>query len=375
MRVRLVGNGNNNILTPFGVPDYSDLQAGVSRSTGHLTFEITIQPEAVDKVSVKVTNASGLVLHRELPPAFRAAGTHQWTWDGFDQSGIFDTRALRDSFSFEFRSDLKGVPDVDSIKLHGERADANWVDASIDRNRKTVLVDLRIHLREGAIIGVGEAPPAEAQSTAAFKNSPKNSRLRENHVRRNSFIDLQNLVVDGMKRYWGGPVTLSGGTYQVSINPIRTKKAAMDDIAVAYNTNRGWLRSSNPGSVRGLYSLFGNFVPERIAYNVGWIQYGQGWFYRTPAQADEEFRETAAHEIGHEILSAYGGDGYSYGHRGSSSVVTQRTKSIAEGGVSYPTTGPIDIMKYHNGLRPMDYFLRASASEQGDAPEAVDLGL
>jgi hypothetical protein len=79
--------------------------------------------------------------------------------------------------------------------------------------------------------------------------------------------------------------------------------------------------------------------------------------------ADKQFSETAAHELGHEILSAYGGDEYSCGHRGSSTVITQAAKPVSEGGSRYPTTGEIDLMKYYNGSRPRDFYNRVLASE------------
>ncbi|ARU57126.1 hypothetical protein OLMES_3083 [Oleiphilus messinensis] len=150
----------------------------------------------------------------------------------------------------------------------------------------------------------------------------------------------------------------------MQVNAIHSTKNAMDDIEVFYNTNRSWLRSSNPGSVRGLYSFFGNFVPERIAYNVGWIEYSNGWNYISGSDANIAFSETAAHEIGHEILSAYGGDKYSYSHKGSSSILTQKTKTSANGGVTYPSQGGIDLMKYYNGRRPYNFYSRVFASEQ-----------
>jgi len=138
----------------------------------------------------------------------------------------------------------------------------------------------------------------------------------------------------------------------------------MDDISIVYNTNREWLRSSNPESVRGFYSLFGNFVPEIIAYNIGWIEYQNGWGFVRSINADKSFGETAAHELGHEILSAYGRDSYSYGHKGSSTVATQSTKKVSEGGISYPPSGEIDLMKYYNGSRPDNFYSRVYASEQ-----------
>jgi len=68
--------------------------------------------------------------------------------------------------------------------------------------------------------------------------------------------------------------------------------------------------------------------------------------------------------LGHEILSAYGGDSYSYSHKGSSYIVCQKTKKVAKGGVAYPATGNIDIMKYYNGSTPADFYSRVYASVQ-----------
>ena len=36
---------------------------------------------------------------------------------------------------------------------------------------------------------------------------------------------------------------------------------------------------------------------------------------------------------------------------------------FSDGGVSYPASGEIDLMKYYNGSRPTNFFLRSVASE------------
>jgi len=184
-------------------------------------------------------------------------------------------------------------------------------------------------------------------------------------VRVKSFNDLKALLFTHIKTHWSRKITaLTGAVYDVNVNAVSASNKAMDDISIVYNTNREWLGSSNPGEVRGIYSLFGNFVPERISYNIGWIRYQNGWGFLRTLNADKAFGETGAHELGHEILSAYGGDSYSYSHKGSSTIVTQSTKSVADGGVSYPVTGEIDLMKYYNGSRPGNFYSRVFASEQ-----------
>jgi hypothetical protein len=90
---------------------------------------------------------------------------------------------------------------------------------------------------------------------------------------------------------------------------IETASNHMDDISAKYNTNDSCVGSSNPGKARGLFSLFGNFVPERLTYNVGWIEYQIGWDYyqdpRDQAKPSGEslflrkiFRKSLARKIG-----------------------------------------------------------------------------
>ena len=67
--------------------------------------------------------------------------------------------------------------------------------------------------------------------------------------------------------------------------------------------------------------------------------------------------------MGHEILSAYGGESYSYGHKGTSNVVTQTERALDSGGETYPATGEIDLMKYYHGGYPSDYYSRIVAHE------------
>lgn len=76
---------------------------------------------------------------------------------------------------------------------------------------------------------------------------------------------------------------------------------------------------------------------------MGYIK-SQKWGYRIESQEDIEFKETAAHEIGHTILEAYRGTIYSYGHKGSVNPYTQNENDKA---TPYPASGEIDIMPYY----------------------------
>ena len=105
------------------------------------------------------------------------------------------------------------------------------------------------------------------------------------------------------------------------------------------------MRSGNPGTVTGFISAVGNlFSREAVCYNVGYIKDSNQWRYRYEQYEDVNFKLTAAHEIGHEILKAFGDVYYSYGHKDTVNTVTQEIK---DGTPEYPSTGEIDLMKYY----------------------------
>ena len=350
------------LLSPLGAVSFESLPLG-TYTKGQIAFRIDVAQEPLDSLHVEIMNGAGFQLSRALPASLLAVGSHVWSWEGFDQAGVLDVRTLEATFKVEFRGTRKGKLSVETITMRGERAGVDWLDAVVDRNKKTVRIDLRVHLKEGRSYGVGEPPPEDARSSGFVQSLPKTDPRTKPHARARTFAELCRLAADGIKHHWSRPIRTGAGTFDVTTQPILTSKRAMDDVSLAYNTNRPWLRSSNPGRVRGFYSLFGNFVPERIAYNVGWIQYSR-WIYETPATADLEFSLTAAHEIGHEILSAYGGDAYSYSHRGSSTIISQSKLPLGEGGVSYPSGGSVDLMKYYHGVRPPGFRAITKASEE-----------
>ena len=363
--VTFTGNSDGNVLTPLGVPDHRELRSGSTNNRDSVGFGIDIRNAAIDRLVATVTATSGQIHQEQLPARLHAVGRHQWQWDGFGTSRVLDTRVLKDpSLSLEVLAEGGGVTKTKTLRFRNAHAEQDRVDIRIDRARNEVFVELRVDIKDGGQSGVGETPPQDVQALPRYGRIPANDVRRQRHVRTRGLHALKGLLQAGLKRYWSRRISAGGASYMVRVDPVLATSDAMDDIDVRYNTNGDWVRSSNPGSIRGFYSFFGNLVPERVVYNVGWIRFSNGWAYVMPAAADQEFSETAAHEIGHEILSAYGGDAYSYGHRGSSTVVTQERRPLNDGGVSYPGSGEIDLMKYYHGPRPTGFFSRLSASEQ-----------
>jgi len=57
------------------------------------------------------------------------------------------------------------------------------------------------------------------------------------------------------------------------------------------------------------------------------------------------FQLVSAHEFSHSVLMYAGGIPLSWGHKGSTGVLSQSAKSSTPG---YPKSGAIDIMKYYD---------------------------
>ena len=378
LALELVGDSDERILTPLSIPDYDELNSGNTKNRDYVTFEMEIKENTVEKVIMEITVGSGTnkkqIYYKVADPKYLKVGTHELTWDGFGNVGthnnILDTKLLKDpNLELKVTAELCGVQKTKTIEFDNEDAEEDWVDVVIDKSAKQITVELRVNIKDGGEDGVGEAPPSEVLNDPQYQHIPVTDPRKQPHTRVRSFSDMKKLALSGLEKYWsrnssnGLSISTASGNYTVDVKPISVTEKAMDDINVKYNTNAEWGRSSNPGSVRDPSSFFGNFVPERITYNVGWIEYDSGWYYVMPATEDKDFEETSAHEIGHEILSAYGKSPYSYGHKGSSTLVTQKTKPLSEGGISYPSSGEIDLMKYYNGTRPNNFFSRVVASE------------
>lgn len=138
-----------------------------------------------------------------------------------------------------------------------------WLDIIINRNMTTIDVELRVNHKDGGKHGTGEFAPQDAQNEPVYQRLSQNSPLRNRHHQVKGFIALKHLVLSCLQRYWSRTIALQGNSiYRLNVNPVDTKQNAMDDIEFIYNTNRGWKRYSNPGSVRGLYSLVTGALPQ-----------------------------------------------------------------------------------------------------------------
>lgn len=285
-------------------------------------------------------------------------------WNGFDGEGIYDS-SIFDKKTFRARlTGIKGEKKKTAeVSFRTEYAEVNWVDVRIDQNNKRIDTTLRVDLKDGGAEGLSPQEqsniyePAYTQTIYPWDKIPQSDIEEEQKEpikeRTRSFQDLERLVLEGISYHWGRNrnhavaknVEINSEKYEVFVNPINTQNKAMDDVSLIYNTNNDWMRSGNPGTVTGVISAIGNlFSRQAVCYNVGYIKDSNGWEYVSEKHEDVIFKLTAAHEIGHEILKAFGDVYYSYGHKGTVNTVTQEIK---DGTPEYPSTGEIDLMKYY----------------------------
>ena len=285
-------------------------------------------------------------------------------WNGFDSEGIYDS-SIFDKKTFRARlTGIKGEKKKTAeVSFRTEYAEVNWVDVRIDQNNKRIDTTLRVDLKDGGAEGLSPQEqsniyePAYTQTIYPWDKIPREAIEKNKKEpikeRTRSFQDLERLVLEGISYHWGRNrnhavaknVEINSEKYEVFVNPINTQSKAMDDISLIYNTNNDWMRSGNPGTVTGFISAIGNlFSREAVCYNVGYIKHPKEWIYQDEKYEDVDFKLTAAHEIGHEILKAFGDVYYSYGHKGSVNTVTQKIKDDTP---EYPSTGEIDLMKYY----------------------------
>lgn len=320
-------------------------------------------------------------------------GSYVILWDGFDNNEIYDSTNFNNKkLKAQITATKNGNKKTKEVEFSTEQIGADWVDVKIDKKNKRIDTTLRVNLKDGGEEGLKcfsyhkmNPYDNETKTECPWDKIPKSEINPSQPIikaRTRSFEDLKQLAFAGLEHYWGrnksrifGNSVNINGSYEVFIHATDSNKNALNAIPLVYNTNGDWMRSGNPG---GSYSD-GNLdddamdllpdlgVIQRLSYNVGYIyeyHFLKTWEYQTENDEDIEFKETAAHELGHELLQAYGGTVYSWQHKGSSYYLPQDTKptkgsetiwdktthwdEMDTDGENYSLYGEIDVMKYYN---------------------------
>ena len=376
-----------NSFVPLGIPAF-----GGEKENGKIHFTYDIIFEDASELTLQIRERHKEIYKEIITEKKRLTkGLHYWQWDGFDNAGILDTsKIIGKSLNLYITARSKrGSVVRKCLDFKLSYSEVNWVDVKINRPDKKIFITLRVDLKDGGDFGLQNPSNKKYMYVGGMERGKIELEIVPTSIikskgfplissRTRSFKQLEQLALEGIAYHWSRNklptsnvatgVSIVGQNYEVFVKAVNTTQNAMDDISLIYNTNNDWMRSGNPNTVTGVISFFGNILSrEAVCYNVGYIKYSDGWSYQKEIDEDKEFKDTAAHEVGHEILKAYGDVYYSYGHKGSVNTITQKRKDDAP---KFPLTGEIDLMpyfkdnKYGGKYFQHNYYGRRVASEE-----------
>ncbi|MHA7610374.1 hypothetical protein ACV0BM_016135 [Elizabethkingia meningoseptica] len=316
-------------------------------------------------------------------------GSYIILWDGFDDNDIYDsTRFNYKNLKAKITATKGNKQKSLEIEFETKYDKVKWVDVKIDKKNKKIDTTLRVNLRDGGAEGLDcssyitggrinphwetKCPWNEISSEALnyYKHPPIKSRTLQ-------YEDLENMALGGINKYWsrtsqniGKGIKANGELYEFFVNSVQDKKGMVAPRLIYFTNkeNTTFNRSHNWEASRELYYKVGyNYYSDWESYNKRSIAFTtKGWVYITPNAAKLRYEDTAAHEIGHQLLYEYGGHIYSKTHKGTShwSMIYQEPNP----GTTYPTgADEIDLMKYADEAEPSDYFNRVILSEKDAA--------
>lgn len=305
------------------------------------------------------------------PSDYTNEGEYLIHWDGFDDNDIYDsTRFNGKNLKAKIIATKGGRQKSLIVDFSTKYSEVDWTDVKIDKKTKRIDVTLRVNLKDGGSEGLScwpntrnFNPPHTKSEICDWDKIPVSEIMSGKPIiksRTKSFSDLEKLAIEGLNYHWGRnknhavgkSISVNGELFEVYVNSINVENNAIKSPSIKYLTNESPGRSRNWELSRILY------------YNVGYLKYSKRWYFVNDTESDSDFKHTSGHEIGHEILLAYGGHTYSKSHKGSSTIVTQSPL----GDYLYPQRGEIDLMIYYVDDKmhpyPMDYNIRGIAAEK-----------
>jgi hypothetical protein len=327
------------LMVPLGIPNAKN-----QPSNPYFHFNYSITHQAATALTFEVRNVTGQLYYQTtIEQAYLQPGDYHLLWDGFDTTDTFDSRCFNHKplQASLIASGPQGSKTL-SVFLTTHYQLVPWLELLISRSQKRIDITLRTNFKDGGAAAVRQ------QDLPAYT------------VRTKSYEQLLQLAQEGLHYYWsrnpGHPVgknivLTNGDAYEVFVEAINTPVNAIKTPKIVYQSNARLRRSRNWELSRILF------------YNTGKLRHAGKWHVKKETQADADYKLIAAHEIGHEILLAYGGHLYSKSHKGSSTMITQRPL----GNYLFPAQGEIDLMLYYASHPkqpvPIDIHQRTIASE------------
>ncbi|MFD2907373.1 hypothetical protein ACFSX9_01355 [Flavobacterium ardleyense] len=346
---------------PLGISNYKDK---IENNT--IRFEVNCKKGNAENLSFFIKHNGNTVFNSKIQNPLNSGQKTTIEWDGFSNSKIYDSTLFTNG---ELIVEITGASNEPKDIFKSKYDEVRWVDIKIDKNSKIIDVTLRVDIKDGGAKGINDSDKVSNNAIDYYRIKPYD---RQNK----SFDELKDLALSGIDTYWSrtksnnaknknGGVLINENVYEVFVQSISDENG-MPAPELTYWTNTklsflqelfGASRSRNWILSRKLFYIEGYY------HENGYDHSNDDWLFIDSDYAMKEFVETAAHELGHEILKEYISFGKSITHKGSSTV-TQKPN----GTYSYvdDKEGEIDIMKYTklSNHRPPNYYDRIIADEK-----------
>jgi hypothetical protein len=86
-------SSGNRILTPLEIPDFKELPSGSTKNKESIDFVVTRDKDKADDLLIEVFDGATLLFSDVNTSGLLSGG--DWQWDGYDTSGILDTKVLK----------------------------------------------------------------------------------------------------------------------------------------------------------------------------------------------------------------------------------------------------------------------------------------
>ncbi|WP_443937010.1 hypothetical protein [Pedobacter sp. MW01-1-1] len=313
---------------------------------------------------------------------FWPAGTYLIVWDGFDKNGIYDSTGMKseEGFTVSIMGQGNFLKKEYTLKkpIKFSHKEVDWVDVKIDKNRKRIDTTLRVNLTDGGAEGLrcwnnvrNFNPPytksqicdwdkVSKEALEYYGKPPIKTRARP-------YEELENLALQGINHFWsrnskniGNGVNIGSEIYEVYLDA-KANKNGLAAPKIVYQTNCEKGRSRNFEASRILF-FYEGFLhePSWKENSKSYLYRNKGWYYRSENKIEEkgvffnlpplleDYKMISAHEIGHEILLAYGGHIYSKAHKGTTTGINMLTQDVDDDAPTIYNDGKeIDLMKYY----------------------------
>lgn len=188
---------------------------------------------------------------------------------------------------------------------NGSKRPLAYATARLDDEHKIIHIHLRMNYGK----------PSLVTCLAGLATKPSDGQ----------FEKYARLADEGIAQYWSRTISLKGEEWAVKVTPEKSAKGMPLTLA-------------NPGS-----PLLGNL--SRRSRNPYPFFTGTLYFDENDGPDPERsYAMTAAHEVGHPILTHAFGAKWSWGHAGTSTILGRRYDAAPE----CPAQGEINLMIYYN---------------------------